>query len=91
METTPGSKVQWYFWQVVFSLTMLPTAHASNTCGVILQGFITYNYARVSVDGPEHPQIIRRIFWVILCGVGCPCKGPQETCNKVGHSLSVNH
>lgn len=55
METTLDSEIKWSFWLVVFSLTMLPRVYASNTCRMTLQGFITYNYADVNVDGPEHP------------------------------------
>lgn len=55
METTLGSKIKWSFWLVVLSLTMLPIVYASNTCRMILQSFITYNYANINVDGPEHP------------------------------------
>lgn len=55
METTLLSKIKWSFWLVVFSLTMLHRVYASNTCRMILQGFITYNYANINVDGPEHP------------------------------------
>ena len=55
VETTLSSKIKQSFWQVAVSLTMLPIVYASNTHGVIFQGFITYNYITVSVDGPKHP------------------------------------
>lgn len=54
METTLGSKIKWSFWQVVVCLTMLPIVYSSNPHRMILQGFITNNYVRVNVDGPEH-------------------------------------
>lgn len=54
METTLGSKIKCGSSCVVVCLTMLPIVYSSNLHRMILQGFITNNYVRVNVDGPEH-------------------------------------
>lgn len=43
MGTTPGSKIKWLFWQVVFSLADLSRAYVEHTDEMILQALSLIN------------------------------------------------
>lgn len=93
METTPGSKLKWSFWQVVFLQlnNALYIVCASAIREMILQGLNTYNCATVNVEVPEHPPNYPQDFLGDLVWSGVPIIDPRKTCHTVGHSLSMNH